>query len=307
MTLIRHGIARLLLLALASGLAATPAWPAMAAAQQLFDSPEAAVKALIAALGSNDEAALVAIFGAKHRDLIGSGAADVDRANRARFTRAAGQYQSLYREADGRMTLIVGHEAWPFPIPLVQDKAGWRFDTESGKEEVINRRIGANELQAIEVLRAYPPAQRQFAARPRDGTSVREFARKIRSTPGKQDGLYWAADPAKGEEVSPFGPLISDADIKAARESYRGYRFRILTRQGSAAPAGRYSYIINGRMVAGFAMVAYPAVYGTTGIKTFIVNHYGILYEKDLGPDTSRIAAAMTEYNPGAGWAPVKD
>lgn len=298
---------RLLLLAAAWGLSHILIWAPAAEAQQTFDSPGAAARALIAAAKGNDEEALVTIFGAKYRSLIGTGDASVDRANRARFAEAAAQHQSFHREADGSIRLIVGYEAWPFPIPLVQDKSGWRFDTESGKEEVIDRRIGANELQAIEVLRAYPPAQRQYAARPRDGTSVREFARRIRSTPGKQDGLYWAADPAKGEEVSPFGPLISDAKIEAAGEPYRGYRFRILTRQGPAAPAGRYGYIINGRMVAGFAMVAYPAAYGTTGIKTFIVNHYGTVYEKDLGPDTARIAAAMTEYNPGAGWTPVQE
>lgn len=172
---------------------------------------------------------------------------------------------------------------------------------------MLNRFIGANELEAIDTLRAYADAQRQYASTPRDGTTVRQFARKIRSSPGKRDGLYWDADPAKGEESSPIGPLIRDASGRQPGDPYNGYYFKILTRQGSAAPAGRYDYVINGRMVAGFAMVAFPADYGKTGLKTFIVNHYGVVYERDLGPNTAKIAAAMTEYNPDPSWKEVGD
>lgn len=172
---------------------------------------------------------------------------------------------------------------------------------------MLNRRIGANELATIETLRAYLEAQRQYASKPRDQSNVRQFARKVRSTPGKRDGLYWDADPQNMEELSPMGPLIPDASSRQIGAPYNGYDFKILTRQGPAAPAGRYDYIINGRMIAGFAMVAFPANYGSTGIKSFIVNHYGVVYEKDLGPETAKIARAMTEYNPDPTWKRVDD
>ena len=174
-------------------------------------------------------------------------------------------------------------------------------------QEVVDRRVGENELAAIDTLRASVRAQRQYAIKPRDGTTVRQFARKIRSAPGRRDGLYWDADPAKGEEVSPAGPLIRDPGTRVPGTPYNGYYIRILTRQGRAAPAGRYNYVINGHMIAGFAMVAFPADYGRTGIKTFIVNHYGVVYEKDLGPKTSKTAAAMTEYNPDVTWYAVSE
>lgn len=307
--MIRHKqiFVKVLLVAAALGWAAAPASAQAPGGQRLFDSPEAAAKALIAAAGANDERTLVEIFGPKHRGLIGTVDKARDRENRARFARAAEEYQLLRGNEDGGMTLVVGYEAWPFPISLVKQESAWRFDTEAGVEELINRRIGENELAAIESLRAYVDAQRQYASKPRDGTNVRQFARKIRSLPGKQDGLYWDADPAKGEELSPFGPLIGDARGRKRGDPYNGYYFKILTRQGSGAPAGRYSYVINGHMVAGFAMVAFPADYGKTGIKTFIVNHYGVVYERDLGPTTAKIAAAMTEYNPDARWTEVNE
>jgi hypothetical protein len=226
---------------------------------------------------------------------------------RARFAKMAEEYRVLRPEDDGSVKLVVGYEAWPFPIPLVKEGSGWRFDTEAGMQEVINRRVGENELAVIETLRAYVEAQRQYAAKPRDGTKVRQFAQKVRSSPGKKDGLYWDADPAKGEEASPVGPLIRHPGTRVPGTPYNGYYFKILTRQGPAAPAGRYNYVINGRMVAGFAMVAFPADYGRTGIKTFIINHYGVVYEKDLGPKTANIAAAMTEYNPDVTWNEVSE
>ncbi|MBZ0159017.1 MAG: DUF2950 domain-containing protein [bacterium] len=275
--------------------------------QRRFDLPEAAVKALIEAARTNDEQALIEIFGAKHRDLIGTVDKARDRENRTRFAESADEYRLLRPEDDGRVTLVVGYQAWPFPIPLVKEGSAWRFDTDAGWEELLNRRIGANELAVIETLRAYVEAQRQYASTPRDGTKVRQFAQKIRSSPGKHDGLYWEADPAKGEEPSPIGPLIRDASGRQPGDPYNGYYFKIVTRQGSAAPAGRYDYVINGRMIAGFAMVAFPADYGRTGVKTFIVNHYGVVYERDLGPNTAKIAAAMTEYNPDPSWKEVGD
>ena len=297
---------RVLVLTALCLLAATPAL-SQPAAQRLFDSPEAAADALVAAARADDQTALVQIFGAKHRDSIGTVDKARDRELRARFAKMAEEYQVLRPEDNGNITLVVGYEAWPFPIPLVKEGSGWRFHTEAGMQEVINRRVGENELAAIETLRAYGEAQRQYAAKPRDGTKVRQFAQKVRSSPGKQDGLYWAADPAKGEEVSPAGPLIRDPGTRVPGAPYNGYYFKILTRQGPAAPGGAYSYLINGHLVAGYAMAAYPAQYGGTGVMTFLVNHYGIVYQKDLGPKTAQRAAAIREYNPDPTWTEVSE
>lgn len=299
----RPMITKVLLVAVWLALFTVPALAQSPTGQRVFDSPEAAVKALVAAVRADDDKALVEIFGAKHADLISSG----QREFRAKFVKAADEYQVLAREAGGYVTLVVGYEGWPFPIPLVRQGSGWRFDTEAGREELLSRRIGHNELAVIETLRAYVNAQRQYASRPRDGSNVRQFARQIRSTPGKKDGLYWDADQGKGEEASPFGPLIGDARGHRPGDPYHGYYFKILTRQGPAAPAGRYDYVINGRMIAGFAMVAFPAKYGLSGVKTFIVNHYGVVYEKDLGANTAKVAAATPEYNPDRSWEPVEE
>lgn len=285
-------------------LGATPA-QSQSAAQRVFDSPEAAADALVAAARTNDQTALVEIFGAKHRDLIGTVDAARARELRARFAKMAEEYRQLYPEPNGAVSLVVGFETWSFPIPLVKEGASWRFDTEAGFEEVINRRIGENELAAIETLRAYVDAQRQYAATPRDGTKVRQFAQKIRSAPGKRDGLYWDADAAKGEELSAAGALIEDAQTRVPGAPYKGYYFKILTRQGDDAPAGRYNYVINGRLIAGFAMIAYPADYGKTGVMSFLVNHYGVVYQKNLGPKTDTIARGITEYNPDRTWKEV--
>ena len=205
--------------------------------------------------------------------------------------------------------LVIGDEAWPVPIPLVRTGDRWRFATEEGADEIVNRRIGGNERNAIYVLRAYIDAQRAYAARDRDGDGVLQYAQKLASAPGKRDGLFWPADTAKGEEASPFGPLVaeSSAYVKGhvAGDPYRGYHFRILTRQGKNAPGGAYSYVINGRMIAGFAMVAYPAVHGATGVMTFIVSHNGKVFEKDLGKDSAAIGAKMAAFDLGAGWKEV--
>jgi len=195
------------------------------------------------------------------------------------------------------------------PIPLVREGGVWRFATEEGVEELMNRRIGGNERSAIQVLRAYDGAQREYAASDRNGDGVVQYAQKLMSAPGKRDGLYWPADEAKGEETSPFGPLVAESSAYLAGhvqgDPYRGYRFRTLTRQGANAPGGAYSYIINGRMIAGFAMVAYPAAHGESGVMSFIVNHNGKIYEKNLGPGTAGIAAKMTAFDPGPGWKEV--
>jgi len=273
-----------------------------------FATPDDAVKALVAALKANDDKALLEIFGERNKDLIVTSDKAASTETRQRALKDIEQYLLQQKNADGSITLVMGANGWPMPIPLVKDGGGWRFDTDKGADEIINRRIGMNELDAIEVMRAYPAAQRQYAAKPRDGSNVRSFARRILSTEGKQDGLYWASDPAKSQDVSPFGPLVADGGASRERsDPYHGYYFKILTGQGPSAPGGKYSYVINGRMVAGFGLVAWPADYASSGVKTFIINHYGELYEKDLGANTSATARAMTEYNPDKTWAKTVD
>jgi hypothetical protein len=204
---------------------------------------------------------------------------------------------------------VIGDKAWPVPIPIVRTGERWRFASEEGEDELLNRLVGANERNAIYVLRAFVDAQRVYASRDRNGDGVFEYAQKLRSTPTRQDGLYWAADPAKGEEPSPVGPLLAESapylEGRQAGDPYRGYHFKILTRQGPDAAGGAYNYLVNGRMIAGFAMVAYPADHGHTGVMTFIVNHNGQVFEKDLGPNSAKVGAALTSFNPGAGWKKV--
>ena len=301
---IKAGLRRLaLIFLLALPLAAT------AVDQRTFATPEAAVDTLLAALKARDEAVLTAIFGDKHKEMIASGDAAQNAADRAKAAEALTAFRVLDSRGEDRRVLLMGVNAWPFPIPLVRTAGVWRFATEEGVEELINRRIGGNENHAIGVLRAYIDAQRQYASVDRDGDGVLQYAQKLASTEGKQDGLYWPADPAKGEEESPFGPLIaaSSAYLKghAKGDPFRGYHFRILTRQGKSAAGGAYNYVINGRMIAGFAMVAYPHDYGTTGVMSFIVSHNGKIYQKNLGENSAKLGAAMSSFDPGTGWTEV--
>jgi hypothetical protein len=264
---------------------------------------------LLAALKADDDAALIAIFGDKHKSLIVTDDRAASSANRAKAVAAMQTYRLLEEQGKDRRVLLIGDQAWPLPIPLVRVGEQWRFATEEGEDEMVNRRIGANERSAILVLRAYLDAQKDYATRDRDGDGVLQYAQRLGSTPGKHDGLYWPADASKGEEASPFGPLIaaSAAYLKGHEpgDAYRGYHFRILTRQGTHAPGGAYSYIINGRMIAGFAMVAYPAQYGEGGVMTFIVNHNGKVFEKDLGKNSAALGASLPAFDPGAGWKEV--
>jgi hypothetical protein len=282
-----------------------------AAEQQTFATPEAAVSALIDAFKADDEAALISIFGERHKRLVVSPDQAENAALRTNVLARLQAWHALEDEGPARRILLIGDEAWPVPIPLVREQGAWRFATEQGEDEIINRRIGANEREAIVVLRAYLDAQRQYAARDRNGDEVLEYAQKLGSTPGQHDGLYWPADEAKGEEASPFGPLIAaSADyLKGHRpgDSFHGYHFRILTRQGKNAPGGAFSYLINGRMIAGFAMLAYPAQYGESGVMTFIVNNLGKIYQKDLGAATGKRAARIREFNPDESWTRVDD
>jgi DUF2950 family protein len=278
----------------------------LAAEQQTFATPEEAVDALMTALKADDDAAMLAIFGESHKNLVVTPDRAANSAMRAEVLARMQAYRKLGDAGPDKRTLFIGDEAWPVPIPLVRSGTRWRFATEDGEAEIFNRRIGANERNAIAVLNAYIAAQRQYATRDRDGDGVLQYAQKLMSTPGKQDGLYWPADESKGEEASPFGPLIAESEgyLKGHKggEAYRGYHFRILSGQGKSAPGGAYSYIINGRMIAGFAMVAYPAVYGESGVMTFIVSNNGKIFEKNLGKNSAQLGAAMTTFDPGPGW-----
>jgi Protein of unknown function (DUF2950) len=275
----------------------------------MFATPDEAVDTLLAALKADDDAALVAIFGDKHKSLVVTSDRAANSATRANAVAAMQTYRLLEEQGKDRRVLLIGDQAWPFPIPLVKSGERWRFATEEGENELFNRRIGANERNAITVLQAYLDAQKDYAARDRNGDGVLQYAQRLGSTPGKHDGLYWPADAAKGEEISPFGPLVAESAAylkgRKAGDPYRGYHFRILTRQGKSAPGGAYSYVINGRMIAGFAMVAYPDQYGESGVMTFIVSHSGRVFEKDLGKSSAAIGAKLTAFDPGAGWKEV--
>jgi hypothetical protein len=282
---------------------------AAAAPQKTFATPEEAVDVLMAALKADSDPAMIAIFGDEYVNLIIQPDRAATSATRAKIYAAMQTLHVLKEPSADRRVLVIGDEAWPMPIPIVRAGERWRFATEEGTDEIVNRRIGGNERNAIYVLRAYIDAQRAYASLDRDGDGVLQYAQKLASAPGKRDGLYWPADTAKGEEASPFGPLIAESaaylEGHKAGDPYRGYHFRILARQGKNAPGGAYNYVINGRMIAGFAMVACPAEYGKSGVMTFIVNHNGKVYEKDLGKDSAGICAKMTTFDPGAGWKAV--
>ena len=289
---------------------ATPVAAVAATPQETFATPEAAADALMAALKADSDPAMVALFGEEHKDLIVQSDRAATSATRATALAAMQTLTVLKEPRPDRRVLLIGDKAWPLPIPIVRVGDRWRFATEEGREEIVNRRIGGNERNAIYVMRAYVDAQRAYAAADRDGDGVLQYAQKLGSTPGKRDGLYWPADEAKGEEPSPFGPLVAEGGAymkgRTAGEPYRGYYFRILTGQGKSAPGGAYGYVINGRMLAGFAMIAYPAVYGETGVMTFIVSHHGKVYERDLGRDTVKLGSTMASFDPGKGWSLVK-
>ena len=280
--------------------------------QMTFPSAEEAVKAAIAAAKSNDDKEMLAIFGADARDLISSGDPVADKSRRERFLKAYEEKNQLVREADN-MVLVVGKEDWPFPIPLVKKGNGWVFDTEQGKEEILNRRIGENELSAIQVMLAIVDAQREYVMKDRDGNGLLEYAKKFRSDPGRKNGLYW--EPKAGEEQSPLCPIVAQAKSEGYKRQassdkpipYHGYYYKLLTAQGKNAPGGAYDYVVKGKLIGGFALVAHPAEYGNSGVMTFVVNHDGKVFEKDRGNDTESVAVAMKEYNPDSTWAEVKE
>lgn len=275
-------------------------------AQQLFSSPAEAVKALQAATQGKDTAALNEIFGPEVRELL-TGDQVQDANNAQRFATAMAQSCNLVHEGDGKIILEVGTNDWPMPIPLVKTNSQWFFDTADGKEEIINRHIGRDELHAIGVCRAYVSAQRQFA-----DMNGGVYALKFKSTSGKKNGLYWPV--MENEPASPFGPLVAEAHVEgyhhhagAGPQPFHGYYFRILTRQGDAASGGKMNYLSNGNLTGGFALVAYPENWEQSGIMTFIVDQDGKVYQQNLGEKTPRIAGKMKEYNPDNEWSLVQD
>jgi hypothetical protein len=275
---------------------------------RIFRSPEDAVKALIDTVKKSDLPALLSIFGTDGDELIQSSDPATARMNRDVFVVAATEQWHLEDDGPNRKTLVIGNEAWPFPVPLVKDAAGWRYDTAAGKEEIVARRIGRNELAAIETVRAYVSAQRRYAAQGHDGKPAGVYAMKLQSDPGKENGLYWPA--ATGQKRSPLGDLVAQAAGEGrpiggagARPSpLNGYYFKILTAQGSAAAGGAKNYVVKGEMSGGFALVAWPAQYDVTGVMTLVTNQDGAVFEKDLGRGTDAAARAMTAFNPDASW-----
>ena len=274
-------------------------YPALAldTGRKQFTSPEVAFNALLEATKNNDMKELLSIFGPSGKEVISSGDAVADKEARERFVKSAGDAVKFSKIDNSTVFAVIGKDEWSFPVPLVKSPQGWAFSTEKGKEEIINRRIGRNELRAIQVALAYVDAQYEYAGKDRDGDGVLQYARKFVSHTGKKDGLYWEAAP--GEEASPLGPLF-------ARATEEGYNFRSLKRQGGSAPGGEREYIIDGKMTGGFGFVAYPAEYGVSGIMTFIVNQDGLVHEKDLGPKTKEIAKTMKKYDPDKTWKKVE-
>ncbi len=285
----------------------------LAAGEQAFNSPDAAVSALLAAATNHDTNALHAIFGPEGHKLVSPDAVQAT-GDFKRFVQRLTEKTRLITNANASLTLDIGADAWPFPIPLVkeQGQGQWFFDTEAGRSEILNRRIGQDELGAMDVCRAYVSAQREYASQDRMGDGVLAYAQYLHSTPGTHDGLFWPAKP--GEELSPLGPLIAAARVEGYHRAatmlndekapYHGYYFKILTGQGRHAPGGKYGYLINGRMIAGFGLVAWPAEWANTGVMTFIVNQQGKIYQCNLGKKTARLAAAMTCFDPDSKWTP---
>ena len=280
-------------------------------AQRSFASPEEAVTALQAATQAKDNAAFTEIFGPEIQGLL-TGDKVQDANNAQRFATAMAQGCNPVKEGEDKITLEIGTNNWPMPIPLVKANGQWRFDTPAGKDEIINRHIGKDELYTIGVCRAYVTAQRQFASVNAVSGGGVNYAQKFKSTPGTKDGLYWPA--VENEPASPFGPLVAEAHAEGYRghkgagpHPFHGYYFRILTRQGEAAPGGRMNYMSGGNLAAGFALVAYPVNWDQSGIMTFIVNQDGKVYQRNLGEKTSRIAVAMKEYNPDSNWTLAPD
>jgi hypothetical protein len=287
------------------------ALPARSIAQQkdqkTFSSPEEASNALVTAAQNDDEKAMLDILGSQGKQVVSSGDDAEDAGNRANFVQRYQEMHRLVKEPDGTTTLYAGADNWPLPIPLVSTGRVWYFDTEAAKKEILYRRIGKNEVSTIRVCQELVAAEKEYYA-----AQHKEYADKFFSGEGQHDGLYWKA--GEGETPSPIGPLVAAAVLEGYTQTqnggptpYRGYYYRILTRQGEKAAGGARNYIVNGKMTTGFAFVAYPAEYRVSGVMTFIVGPDGVVYQKDLGSQTTALAKTMKEYNPGAGWEKQED
>jgi hypothetical protein len=281
---------------------------AVANAQQSFKTAEEAVDALVSAAKADDRSAVLTVLGRDGADIVSSGDAVADASARNRVIEAYDAKHQLVMEGADKAALIIGREDWPFPIPLVRKDGTWRFNTAAGREEILYRRIGRNELSAIQACLAYVDAQQEYAERGIAGNGV--YAQHIVSRPGQKNGLYWPAQ--SNADESPLGELAASAAAEGyrvgqQRAPYHGYYYKVLTRQGPNASGGALDYIVRGRMIGGFALVAYPAEYRNSGVMTFLVNHQGNVYEKDLGPKTARIAASMTAFNPDNTWRRITD
>ena len=281
--------------------------------QKTFPSPEKAVEAMVDAVKADDIQSLLAIFGPGSRHIILSGDPVEDEKGRDWFVKHYEEKNRL-EEASGKVTLHLGSDDWPFPIPIVKAGNGWRFDTAAGKQEILARRVGGNELKGIQVCLAYVDAQREYAMKKaRQGEGLLEYAQRFVSTPGKQDGLYW--ETGEGQEQSPIGPLLAAArdqgysgkSLGEEPEPYHGYYYRILAAQGKSAPGGAQDYVVGGKMIGGFALIAYPAHYRASGVMTFIVNHDGVVYQKNLGKETKKAVQGIKAFNPDKTWTRVPE
>jgi len=281
---------------------------AQQAGQKTFSSAEEACQALATAAQGNDEKAMLEILGPEGKQIVSSGDDAEDAQNRANFAQRYQEMHRLVKEPDGTTTLYIGADNWPTPIPLVNNGKSWHFDTEAGKKEILFRRVGRNEMSAIRVCEELVAAEKEYRSSQHD-----VYAQRIFSSEGQHNGLYWK--PADGEPQSPIGPLVAQAVVEGyaakseegSRTPYRGYYFRVLTRQGKNGPGGAKSYVLDGKMTAGFALVAFPAEYRSSGVMTFIVGEDGVVYQKDLGKKTEVVAKAMNEYNPNSSWQKSED
>jgi hypothetical protein len=279
-------------------------------AQEAFKTPEDAASALVIAAKAGDMKALATVLGPDGDAIVSSGDKVADATTRQKFVAAYEAMHQIAMEGDNNATLVIGNDGYPLPIPIVRKEGMWRFDTVAGRQEILARRIGKNELDAIQSCLAYVDAQNDYAAKDRTGSGTGVYAQRIVSRPGKKDGLYWPT--VQGEDPSPLGELIAEATVQgyrvgAGRTPYHGYYFKILTKQGAAAPGGELEYIVRGKMIGGFALVAYPAEYRNSGVMTFIVSYEGTVFQKDLGPDTAKLAQRMTSFNPDKTWQKVTD
>ena len=286
---------------------AAPLASAGTPAQKTFASPEAGVNALVEAVKANDKMALRAILGAQSRKLISSGDDVADARSREAFVAKYSEASKIVPDADRKATLVIGDDEWPMPIPLVKTGSRWHFDARQGEKEILARRVGANELAAIQVCLAIVDAEHEYAGQARASNGGPHYAARFLSTSGKRDGLYWETQP--DEASSPLGPLLAGAATEGYPKSepkvlapYHGYYYKILTSQGADAPGGAYDYFVRGRMIGGFAVLAYPARYGASGVMSLMVNYEGVVYEKNLGRETKALAAGMTTFNPDASW-----